>query len=209
MLALRLLHRLPKTKALLKVGITGGIGSGKSTVAKIFSILGVPIFRADDAAKLVMENNAEVISAIKALFGSDVFEHGKLIKGVISAQIFSDASLLAKMNAIVHPATIQYGQDWLLQQRAPYVIKEAAIFFESGSNKEMDIMIGVSAPEALRIQRVIGRGSDRATIMRILASQMNDNEKMALCDMVIKNDDIAAVIPQVYQVHQILLKRAA
>ena len=142
---------------MLKVGITGGIGSGKSVVCQVFTALGIPVFNADEAARHLMETDAELIQNIRLLFGNDVYSQGKLDRAKISAIVFQEPGKLQQLNALVHPATIAYSKNWFEKQRAPYVIKEAAIFFESGSYKDMDVMIGVYAPNELRIQRAMKR----------------------------------------------------
>jgi dephospho-CoA kinase len=194
---------------MLKVGITGGIGSGKSTVCQVFQTLGIPVFKADDAARYLMEHDATLIRSIKQLFGDDAYENEKLVRGRVSSLVFNNDALLAKLNALIHPATIAYSREWMGQQNTPYVLKEAAIFFESGSNKEMDVMIGVWAPVEVRIDRTIKRGNTTEEKVRsIIAHQMDEQEKMNLCDFVINNDGSEAIIPQVLALHQKLLTRA-
>ncbi len=193
----------------MKVGITGGIGSGKTTVCKVFEVLGVPVFYADAAAKYLMQKDKNLKQQILELFGPDAYQNGNLNRAFISKLVFSDKEKLAKLNAITHPAVIKYGGEWMDRQTAPYTLKEAAIFFETGSNKKMDLMIGVSAPLHLRIQRTILREniSEEAVQARI-SKQMNEQEKMNLCDYVIINDDKSSVIDQVLALHQILLNRS-
>ncbi|MBS1688589.1 MAG: dephospho-CoA kinase, partial [Bacteroidetes bacterium] len=142
---------------MLKVGITGGIGSGKTIVCQVFHTLGIPVFYADDSARYLMDNDVTLIQDIKAIFGDQVYTDGKLDRQKVSGIVFKDPAKLQQLNAIVHPATIQYAKDWMERQHTPYAIKEAAIFFESGTYADMDIMIGVSAPLELRIQRAIAR----------------------------------------------------
>ena len=193
---------------LLKIGVTGGIGSGKSVVCSVFESLGIPVFRADDAARHLMNSDPVLRSGIAALLGADVYVNDQLNRERVSAIIFKDPALLERLNSLVHPATIQYGKDWITAQTAPYVIKEAAIFFESGSNKEMDLMIGVSCPLELRIARVMKRGGQtREKVHEIIARQMDDAAKMKLCDHVVLNDDVAAVIPQVLALHEVFLRK--
>lgn len=191
---------------MLKVGITGGIGSGKSTVCRVFNTLGIPVFFADSAAKYLMDNDPILMSSIKDLFGDDIYTNGSLDRPKLSSIVFSQPELLQKLNAIVHPATIAYGNNWMEAQTSPYVLKEAAIFFESGTYKDMDVMIGVFAPKELRIYRAMNRdGATRAKIEARIAQQMDEEEKMAKCDYVIFNDDEHAVIPQVERLHEQLL----
>lgn len=187
---------------MLKVGITGGIGSGKSVVCQVFQTLGIPVFNADDAARYLMEHDATLVASVKKLFGNDIYISGKPNRERIASLIFNNQELLQQLNELMHPATIQYGKDWMLQQTTPYVIKEAAIFFESGSYKEMDVMVGVYAPREIRLQRALKRsGVSEAKILERMANQMNEEEKMSRCDYVIHNDDKTAIIPQVMELH--------
>jgi dephospho-CoA kinase len=194
---------------MLKVGITGGIGSGKSTVCQVFETLGIPVFYADGAGKYLLENDSAIISSVKALFGDEVYMGGVLDREKIAAIVFKDKAILGKLNNIIHPAVIRYSVQWMEKQRAPYVLKEAAIFFESGSYKEMDVMIGVYAPRKLRILRVMERDSaSQEKILERMSYQMSEEEKMKRCNFVITNDDVQAVIPQVLKVHGQLLEMA-
>src|ERR1019366_5482359 len=193
---------------MLKVGITGGIGSGKSVVCQVFRTLGIPVFNADDAAHYLMENDSTLVQSIQWLLGDDVYKDGKLNREKVSAVIFNDPEKLQKLNAIVHPATISYANAWIEKQQAPYIIKEAAIFFESGSFKDIDVMIGVYAPKELRIQRAMSRsGMTREQVLAIMSRQMDEDEKMKRCDHVITNDDVTPVLPQVLKLHRLLLDR--
>jgi dephospho-CoA kinase len=195
---------------MLKVGITGGIGSGKTTVCQVFETLGIPVFYADRAAKYLMENDAMLVDNIKLLFGAGVYQGGKIDREKVSSIVFNKPDILERLNAIIHPATIRYGQQWMLKQTAPYAIKEAAIFFESGSYKDMDIMIGVSAPQTLRIWRTIGRDQiTQEKVLERISNQMDEEEKMKRCDFVVINDDKTAILPQVLQLHKELLQKAS
>jgi dephospho-CoA kinase len=194
---------------MLKVGITGGIGSGKSMVCQVFETLGIPVFYADRAGKYLMENDAAVIAGIKNLFGEDIYAGGILNREKIASIVFKSPDILGELNAFIHPAVIRYGTQWMESQAAPYVIKEAAIFFESGSYKEMDVMIGVYAPRKIRILRVMERdGSTQEKVLERMSQQMDEQEKIKRCDYVITNDDVQAVLPQVLHIHQQLLGRA-
>ena len=194
---------------MLKVGITGGIGSGKSTVCQVFETLGIPVFYADIAARSVTETVPQVVEQVKQLFGADIYVNNKLDRQRVASLVFADKELLQKLNSIIHPATIAYGKQWLESQSTPYAIKEAAIFFESGSNKDMDVMIGVYAPVDVRIQRIIERdGSTREKVLDRMSTQMNEDEKMKLCDHIITNDGTVAIIPQVLALHEVLLAHA-
>ncbi len=194
---------------MLKVGITGGIGSGKSTVCQVFATLGIPVFYADDAAKYLMDNDGFLIDRIKQIFGEDIYQNNKLDKIKVASIVFKEPEKLHQLNALVHPATIDYGKQWIEKQRNKYIIKEAAIFFESGSYKEMNIMVGVYAPPELRIRRAMEpTNNSRESIMQRIASQMDEDEKMKRCDYIIINDEIKAIIPQITELHQTLLQKA-
>lgn len=194
---------------MLKVGITGGIGSGKSVVCKVFEALEIPVFNADNAARYLMETDERLVAAIGNLLGTDVYRNGHLDKTAVSDIVFRYPEKLQQLNNLVHPVTIQYAKDWVERQQSSYIIKEAAIFFESGSYKEMDIMVGVYAPLELRIERTMARGGQsREKVLSIIAKQMNEEEKMGRCDHVITNDDVVAVTPQLLQLHEIFLRKA-
>ena len=188
------------------IGLTGGIGSGKSTVAKIFATLGVPVLDADATAKQIMNTDPSIKEALVALFGKEVYVNGQLNRALLSQIVFGDAFKLAQLNAIVHPAAIQYAKDWAAQQSAPYVIKEAALFFESGSADGIHKMIGVTAPKHLRIQRVMQRDYiTREEVLKRMEHQLEDSLKMKLCDWVIQNDDRQLLIPQVLAIQKEIL----
>jgi dephospho-CoA kinase len=191
---------------MLKIGITGGIGSGKSTVAKIFAILGIPVYYADGAAKRLMETNTELQQALTAVFGDQLYQNGQLNRPFLANLVFNDADKLAQLNALVHPATLKDAEEWMQRQNAPYCLKEAALIFESGSQQNLDYVIGVYAPEALRLQRVMQRdGATREQVQGRMSKQINETIKMRLCDFVIANDEQQMVIPQVMALHERLL----
>jgi dephospho-CoA kinase len=193
----------------LKIGLTGGIGSGKSIVAKIFSILGIPVFYADVAARNVMHEDALLKQKIKQIFGEAAYENDKLNRKYIADIVFNDPFKLEQLNAIVHPATIAAAQQWMLQQTTPYVIKEAALFFESGSAEGLDYIIGVYAPQHIRIHRVMQRDSvTREEVLARMSKQINEEMKMRLCDFVIVNDEQTLIIRQVLKLHEKLIKLA-
>lgn len=194
---------------MLKVGITGGIGSGKSVVCKVFEALGIPVFNADNAARYLMEHDERLVASITLLLGKDVYEEGRLNRAKVSDIIFRQPEKLQQLNALVHPVTINNASAWVSRQSTPYIIKEAAIFFESGSYKEMDVMVGVYAPLEIRISRTMARGGQtRDKVLEIISKQMNEEEKMGRCDFVINNNDSDAIIPQVFRLHEQLLNRA-
>jgi dephospho-CoA kinase len=193
----------------IKVGITGGIGSGKSTVTRIFAVLGVPVYYADDASKTIMNTDPEVIASITRHFGVQSYQHGSLDRAYLASQVFNNKEKLELLNSLVHPATIRDADNWLQLQQAPYVIKEAALLFESGSYAALDYIIGVSAPYPLRIQRTMSR--DQVTKEQVITRmnrQIDENIKMKLCDFIIRNDEMELVIPQVLELHKRFLELA-
>lgn len=187
------------------IGITGGIGSGKSTVARIFGLLGIPVYSADDAAKEIMVKDQLLIEQIKDHFGAEAYlPDGSLNRKFISNIVFSDKAQLEKLNSIVHPATIRDSEAWANRQRSPYVIKEAALMFETESFHHVDKIIGVYAPESLRILRVMRRdGVSREEVLARMHKQIDDRIKMKLSDFVVYNDEQQMVIPQVLALHKL------
>jgi dephospho-CoA kinase len=194
---------------LLKVGLTGGIGSGKSIVAEVFKVLGIPVFDADTAAKEIMEQDEQLISQIKAEFGEETYTNNQLNRKLLAGKVFNDAYQLDKLNALVHPAAIQAGLKWAEQQRAPYIIKEAALMFEAGSAFNLQYVIGVYAPKSLRIKRVMERSSmTRDEVLARMSRQVSDSIKMRLCDFVITNDEQEMILPQIFKLHDHLLTKS-
>jgi dephospho-CoA kinase len=192
---------------MLKIGLTGGIGSGKSTVAKLFEVLSIPVFYADQEAKRLMETNSQVILQIKNLFGESVYTDGKLNRKLLADQVFQNKSLLENLNQIVHPATIQAGKNWMKKQNTTYAIKEAALIFESGSQHEYDFIIGVFAPLSLRISRTIKRdGITREQVMYRIENQLDEDIKKKICDFTLINDEQQLLIPQVIALHNQLME---
>lgn len=192
---------------MLKVGITGGIGSGKSIVCQVFKTLGIPVFNADAISKYFMENNIYLKKQIVNLLGDNAYIDNKLDRAYISNKIFKDKSLLLKLNALVHPITIEYGKQWMLKQSAPYTIKESAILFESGTNKELDYIIGVNSPLETRIARTIERDNiSSKKVLEKMNNQMNNEQKMSLCHFVINNSEHDSLIYQVIEINEKLLK---
>ncbi len=190
----------------LTVGITGGIGSGKSTVAKIFEVLGIPVYYADDAAKELMNTDEELKKKIEKHFGKETYAGGKLDRKYLGSQVFNDSFKLDLLNSLVHPVTINHAAKWMQQQTTPYSIKEAALFFESGSADKIDYMIGVYAPQHIRIKRVMDRdGVTREEVLKRIDRQINEELKMKLCDFIIINNEQQLVIPQVMELHEKLL----
>jgi len=190
----------------IRVGITGGMGSGKSTVASVFSVLGIPVYHADEAAKRLMNEDPTLKASIMRVFGDDLYADGKLNRSLLAGKVFNNPSQLALLNSMVHPATIAAGEEWMRKQTSAYAIKEAAILFESGSQRYLDWVIGVYAPVSLRILRSMKRNNQsREDVMARMEQQMDDRIKMKLCDTVIINDEQKAVMPQVLAIHEQLL----
>ncbi len=194
---------------MLHIGLTGGIGSGKSTVAKIFEMLDVPVYYADDASKRLMNHDDDLKIALIKNFGEETYTEGVLNRSYLASIVFNNPEKLALLNSIVHPATIRDAAEWMQKQTAPYTIKEAALIFESGSHAQLDKVIGVQAPLAMRILRVMQRDNiTREEVLKRLEKQLDENIKMRLCDYVINNDEQELLIPQVLRLHNQLLALA-
>lgn len=194
---------------MLKVGITGGIGSGKSVVAKVFASMGIPVYNADEQAKWLMNHDAGLRSKIVAAFGEESYNSEGLNRSYLATHVFHDEAQLRLLNSIVHPAVIAHGKEWMMVQQTPYALKEAALFFESGSAADLDFIIGVYAPQPLRLLRAMRRdGLGRDAVLARMQKQIDEDIKMRLCDAVITNDDQQMVIPQVLQLHDRLLQLA-
>jgi len=188
---------------MLKIGLTGGIGSGKSAVASIFNVLGIPTFDADRQAKMIMESDELLVSSIRKEFGEESYVDGKLNRPYLSAIVFGNPAKLNVLNGLVHPATISAANTWMHSQNSHYVIKEAALIFEAGSAAGLDYIVGVYAPEHIRIQRVMERdNASREQVLKRMKNQVNEVLKMKLCDFVIVNDEQQLLIPQVLQLHE-------
>ena len=194
----------------LLVGLTGGIGSGKSTVAKIFSILGIPVYYADDRAKWLMAFDEELKKQILTHFGPESYsKDGSLNRGYLAETVFSDEEKVKTINSLVHPAVKKDFEKWVGQQNSPYVLKEAALLFETGSYKDLDKTINVSAPLKIRVARVLMRDLHRTEMQvnDIIDKQIPDEEKNKRADYVIKNAENKLLIPQVMQIHGELLQK--
>ena len=188
---------------MLKIGITGGIGSGKSTVARVFHTLGIPVFDADIVAKDIVAKDPQVRKALIKHFGDIVFENGQLNKKYLSGIVFNNAGWIKLLDSIIHPATIKASEIWMEKQNTSYAIKEAALLFEANTANGLDAIIGVYAPVEMRIGRVMHRNRlSREEVLNRIGKQMNEDEKMNLCDYVIYNDEKQAVIPQVLELHK-------
>ncbi|MEJ8820134.1 dephospho-CoA kinase [Lacibacter sp. H407] len=195
---------------MLKIGLTGGIGSGKTTVAKVLEVLGIPVYYADEAAKELMYKNELLKQQLIFHFGKDTyFEDGQLNRKHLSAIVFTDKEKLELLNSLVHPVTIADAKEWFSKQTAPYVIKEAALLFESGTAEGLDNIIGVTAPVTLRIKRVMDRDNVTADeVKRRMNNQLDDSIKMKLCDFVLQNNEQQLLLPQIVQLHEELIRRS-
>ena len=196
---------------MLKVGITGGMGSGKTTVCKIFETLGIPIYYADDQAKYLMTHNNKLKQKIIDIFGTKAYRNDQNLNRKYIADIaFKNPKKLKKLNEAVHPAVLEDSENWQkAQQDAPYTLKEAALLFESGSYLKLDKMITVVSPLELRIQRILER--DKTTKEAILArieKQLSDEEKVAKSDFIIFNDLKNSLVKQVLKIHDQLIRQS-
>jgi dephospho-CoA kinase len=195
---------------MLRIGLTGGIGSGKSTVAGIFEVLGIAVSYADQQARLLMNEDAGLKEQIILHFGTSAYSgDGRLDRAWLAAQVFTDPHKLELLNSIVHPVTLMAGERWMDRQQdahASYAIKEAALIFESRAAQGLHYVIGVYAPVALRIDRAMKRdGLTREEVLRRMKNQIDEELKMKLCDFVIRNDGEEALLPQVLEMHERLL----
>lgn len=192
---------------MLRIGLTGGIGSGKTTVAHIFEVLGIPVYYADAAAKRIMHENEELKEQLIFHFGKETYLNGQLNRPYLAGIVFSDPEKTKLANSLIHPHTIADAAAWMEKQHAPYALKEAALIFEARADKELDLVIGVSSPFEMRISRAMQRdGISREAIISRMEKQMNEEEKMKRCDFVIQNDETILLIPQVIQVHEQLIR---
>jgi dephospho-CoA kinase len=193
---------------MLKISITGGIGSGKTTVSRIFEILEIPVFYADDMAKSVMHTDEPLIKSIKQTFGSEAYNSDHTLnRKYLADLVFNNEKKLAKLNQLVHPAVFRAFDAWLkVQSQVPYILKEAALLFESGSYKLCDKNILVTAPEELKIKRVMQRDKISAEEVKArMNKQIAEEEGRKLADFIIVNDEKTLLIPQVLELHQGLI----
>jgi len=198
---------------MLKVGITGGIGSGKTTACKLFEALGVPVYYADDRAKFLMQHEHFLIDQLKRNFGEDIYDHGQLNRALLAQKVFGQKAQLALLNSLVHPVVFRDTERWYQEHLAAnttYVLKEAALLVESGAYKLLDKLIVVSAPSAVRLQRVVSRDKSTAEeVNQRMNSQLPEEEKLKLADFVIENNsDLEALKIQVEKIHQVLTEQA-
>jgi dephospho-CoA kinase len=188
---------------MVHVGLTGGIGSGKSLVARIFRTLGAPVFEADAEAKRLMNDDPDLRSAITQRFGEPIYKNEKLDRKALASIVFKDPSALADLNALVHPAVRRAFSKWASIQKAPYVIMEAALLTETGGRDRFDRIIVVSAPEELRVKRVTQRdGVNEQAVYDRMRNQATEEQRLKIADFVIVNDEKVLVIPQVLKIHQ-------
>ena len=194
---------------MFKIGLTGGMGSGKTTVCRMFEVLGIPVFYADETAKSLMKTDLLLKQNIIKGFGVDSYsDKGELNRKYISSLVFNNKQELDKLNAMVHPAVFRAFDSWVSKQVAsPYVIKEAALLFESDSHKMCDQSVLIKSPEALRIQRIIKRDVTTQEEAKLrMIRQFSDERKEEMADHVILNDEQNLIIPQVLDLHQQFLK---
>jgi dephospho-CoA kinase len=190
----------------LKIGLTGGIGSGKSTAAQIFEVLGIPVYYADVEAKRLMNEDKELKSEIIKIFGEEAYLDNTLHRKYISSIVFSNPAKLESLNSIVHPVTKKDAEKWMERQTTPYAIHEAALIFEAKVNERLDYVIGVSSPQELRIKRAMERDNvSSEEVLKRMNQQLDEGIKMSKCDFLLINDEQQLLIPQVIELHQKLI----
>lgn len=192
---------------MFKLGLTGGIGSGKTLVCKIFEKLGIPVYYADQAARLLMNEDAGLKSQIIQRFGNQAYAGKELNRPFLADLVFGDDDRLSALNRLVHPVVREDFLKWAKRQKGvPYVIEEAAILFESGASREMDMSALVYAPEELRIARVMKRdGVGREDVLRRMGHQMTEEEHLKMADHVLNNDGTQMILPQVIELHNMII----
>ena len=189
-----------------KLGVTGGIGSGKTSVCRVFDVLRVPVFSTDRDARETMEKDKGIIGKLNSIAGKDLYVNGSLDRMELARIIFNDKTLLEKVNLLVHPAVFDHFRNWALGQIAPYVIMEAAILFESGGSKFVDRVATVVAPVEQRIERVIQRNKlSREQVMERMKNQMDDEARIKLSDYVINNSENDMIITAILDIHDDIL----
>ncbi|MCF2503041.1 dephospho-CoA kinase [Dyadobacter sp. CY107] len=190
----------------LQIGITGGIGSGKSVVCKLFSCLGIPVYNADSRAKWLTNHNQQIINRVVALLGRDSYDaEGRYNTSYVSSLVFNNDDLLKKLNAIIHPVVMQDTADWVQNHAtSPYVVKEAAIMNKAGDRNSLDYVVVVEAPLELRVSRILQRDKrSEDEIRAIVKRQVSDEDRKKVADFLINNDEESALIPQVLKLHDI------
>ncbi len=192
-----------------RLGVTGGIGSGKTTVCRVFKVLGIPVFMADDVAQRVMNNDPRIIIKINEAAGKNMYENGQLDKKELAHLIFNQPDLLSKINAVVHPVVLDDFESWAVSRNTPYVIMEAAILFESHADRLVDRVLTISAPVEERISRVMGRSElTRTQVIERINNQLQDDEREEKSYYVINNADNEMIIPEILKVHDDMLRLA-
>ncbi len=194
-----------------KIGITGNIGSGKSTLTKLFSIIGIPVYDADSRAKWLMQHHPAIKEGLLHIFGKDVYHSDQTLnKAFIANLVFKQPELLAKLNTLVHPKVFADFDQWLTEQDAPYIVKEAALLIESESYKQLDELILVCAPESLRLERTMNRdAASKAAVLARMSNQMDEALKVPYANYLVNNDGVQMLIPQVLAIHAAILERAS
>jgi len=192
------------------LGITGGIGSGKTSVCRVFGVLGIPSFSADPEAKIIMENDQSIMRRINSIAGKDLYAEGKLDRIEMANIIFKNKSILEKINSLVHPVVFDHFREWRKEQNAPYAIMEAAIMFESGAAKLVNRIATIVAPVEERIERVICRNNlTRNQVIERIRNQMDDKARIELSDYVIQNSENDMIIPAILKIHNDILNHIA
>jgi dephospho-CoA kinase len=192
----------------MKIGVTGGIGSGKTTVCRVFSALGIPVFAADEEARKIMETDPSVMQKVNDIAGVEIYTGGILNRSELAGLIFNNRELLDKINKVVHPVVRENFNNWQMSQGSDYVILEAAILFESGSFRSVDRIITVIAPVEERIERVVRRNNlTREQIMERIRNQTEDDYKVSRSDYVIDNADDKLIVPEILRIHEEILKQ--
>jgi dephospho-CoA kinase len=190
----------------MKLGITGGIGSGKTSVCKVFNVLGIPVFSADPEAREIMDNDRNMKREINKIVGKDIYPGGQLNRMELASLIFNNRDLLERVNSLVHPVVFEHFNRWAEKQTTPYVIMEAAILFESGASKLVDRVATIVAPVEERISRVTRRNKlNRDQVMERIKNQMTDEERIKMSDYVINNSENDMIIPVILSINEDLL----
>lgn len=200
------MNKLPPE--ILKLGVTGGIGSGKTTVCRVFTVLGVPVFSADIEAKRIQDHDPDIREKINSVAGKDMYISGNLDRAELARLIFSDRELLGKITSIIHPAVFGYFREWIKEQKSPYAIMEAAILFESGAFRMMDRILTVVTPLEERIGRLL-KGNNKLSrdqITNRITNQLDDETRISKSDYIIFNSENDMIIPAIIGIHREMLK---
>lgn len=188
---------------MIKIGLTGGIGAGKTEITKIFKILGIPVYYSDLQSKIIINSDLDIINKLKSRFGDNIYINNHLDSKKLGEIVFNSSNELDYLNKIIHPAVEKDFDDWIKIQNSKYVIKEAAILFESGTYKKLDKIISVISTSEIRIKRVIKRDKvSKNVVIQRINKQISDVEKIKLSDYLIYNNEKVLVVPQVMEIHQ-------